>query len=265
MTAPAQPSRLLAPEAQNLPPTPPYVQSAITDKSQFQDHVRAPEVGLIVSESLTQVIQALFEGVSRNASRAASAQSSREDEYDPVTRGWLGEQGLRYRVPLMTVPSSTHCRYKQRNIQILLNNVRELCVSDHLPCTQDEKHFWTSYRFLRYQLFLVPFCSCVTVTYTAAKLLFHRLPHQVRGRSFPIAFSLAFAEQWAEHTFPAHDLLESAMQARTPLGDAARAEWLRLQPISIPASRWLYYKYRRFIREPIEGFEFSGDAVEATR
>lgn len=216
------------------------------------------------SNSFMTVIQALTTGIFRTRT-AASATSSLRDEYDPATRSWSGEQGLRYKVPLMTVPGGSHCRMKMRNIQILMQNIRDLCVNDQLPATREEKQFWASYRFLRYQLFILPFTCCLSVTYIAARMSFNHLPLYLKGRSLPIVFSLLFAEQAQEAAFPAEELLRTAMEARTPLGDAARSEWLRLQPISVHQSVWVKYKFSLWMRDPLEGFEFGGDIVSAMK
>jgi hypothetical protein len=217
-----------------------------------------------LSNSLITIIQALTTGIFRSTV-SASATTSLNDEYDPKTRSWSGENGLRYKVPLMTVPGSGHCRVKQRNIQVLLQNVRELCVNDQLPATKEEKQFWASYRFLRYQLFMLPFMGSMTVTYMMARAAFNHLPMYLRGRSLPIVFSLLFAEQAQEAAFPAEELLKTAMASRTPLGDAARAEWLRLQPVSIHQSIWVKYKFSLWMRDCLEGFEFGGDIVSALK
>ena len=217
-----------------------------------------------ISNSVITLIQAMTSGIFRSNTHA-TATTSLKDPYDPVSRSWEGEQGLRYKVPLMTVPSSSHCRLKQRNVQILMYNVRELCVNDQLPSTKDEKQFWASYRFLRYQLFLVPFSCCLSVSYIAARMAFSHLPLYLKGRSLPVVFSLLFAEQAQEASFPAEDLLRTAMQARTPLGDAARAEWLRVQPVNIHQSAWVKYKFSLWMKDPLDGFEFGGNLVEAMK
>ena len=185
------------------------------------------------------------------------------DEYDSGTQSWAGEGGLRYRVPLVDLPGENHTQSKYRNIRILLDNLRVVCVKDQLPCTAEEKEFWGSYRMLKFQLFLNPFCASASVLYVGAKILQDKLPMMVRGRAVPILAAAVFAEQYQEANFPAYDLLQTALMARTPLGDAARAEWQRLQPATITPSYFTMYQIRNLIRDPIPGFLFGGNLHEA--
>jgi hypothetical protein len=141
----------------------------------------------------------------------------------------------------------------------LLDNVRRLCVNDLLPCTQEERVFWTKYRFLKYQLFLAPFFMTLPFTYALTKAAFNRLPRILRGRLLAVAMSASFAELWNEATFPAHAFLSSALQARTPLGDAARADWYRLQPYTIPPTVFAAYNFRLFVGNPMEELAFGGN------
>lgn len=220
------------------------------------------------ASSFSTLVQAMTRGIIRsnkNSALGVSAPSSLDDKYDPKTRSWEGEEGLRYRVPLMTIPGGNHCKYKMRNIQVLLYNVREMCVNDQLPATAEEKQFWAQYRFLRYQLFWLPFMVCLSVTYIGARVAFNHLPIYLKGRSFPLMVSLVVAEQAQEASFPAEQLLKTAMQARTPLGDAARAEWLRLQPVNIPQSAWLKYRFSQWFKDPSDGFEFGGNIADSCK
>lgn len=185
------------------------------------------------------------------------------DFYDPGTQSWAGEQILRYRVPLLDLPSERHAQSKVRNIRILLDNCRNLCVNDLLPCTSEEKEFWTNYRMLKYQLFLTPFGVCSSLCYITAKLTQKWLPSLFRGRITPIMLGGIIAEQYMEANFPAYELLNHALIAKTPLGDAARAEWQRLQPAHISAAHFAAYQIRNWVRDPIEGFQFGGNVTEA--
>lgn len=259
----SSPSILSQPPAALQPPSPQYTRlpdAQIAHGGRFY----ISDASGWLSNSFITIVQAMTSGIFRS-NTVASATTSLRDEYDPNTRSWLGEHGMKYKVPLITVPSSSHCRLKQRNIQILMQNVRELCVNDQLPSTKEERQFWASYRFLRYQLFILPFTCCLSVSYIAARMAFSHLPLYLKGRTFPIVLSLIVAEQAQDAAFPAEDLLRTAMQARTPLGDAARAEWLRLQPISVHQSVWVKYKFSLWMRDPLEGFEFGGDIVSALK
>uniref|UniRef100_A0A7S1Q4W7 Uncharacterized protein n=1 Tax=Neobodo designis TaxID=312471 RepID=A0A7S1Q4W7_NEODS len=192
-----------------------------------------------------------------------AAPHSALDEYDSGTQSWAGEGGLRYRVPLVDLPSELHTRSKYRNIRILLDNLRTICLTDQLPCTPEEKEFWGNYRMLKFQLFLNPFAASASTLYVTMKVLQDKIPIMVRGRAVPFLLAGVFAEQYQEANFPAQDLLQSALMARTPLGDAARAEWQRLQPATIPQSYFTMYQLRNIVRDPIPGFQFGGNLHEA--
>jgi hypothetical protein len=185
------------------------------------------------------------------------------DEYDAGTQSWAGEQGLRYRVPLMDLPGERHAQSKVRNVRILCDNLRLICVNDLLPSTPEEREFWTNYRVLKYQLFLNPFCASLSMFYVGAKVAQTKLPSMIRGRLFPILAAAVFAEQYQEASFPAYELLHTALTARTPLGDAARAEWQRLQPGAITPANFAAYQIRLLVRDPIPGFTFGGNINEA--
>lgn len=187
-----------------------------------------------------------------------------ESGYDHATRSWAGDGGLRYRVPLMDVPGEAHTKAKVRNVRVLMDNVRRMCVNDLLPATPEEKQFWSRYRFLKYQMFLQPFCMALPVTYALAKLSFNAIPRLLRGRFTPVMASILIAEQWSEHAYPAHELLGVAMRAKTPLGDCARADWQRLQPVYISQIAFGGYNFRLMIGSPIEEFAFGGNILAAS-
>ena len=253
----------IQPPAALHPPSPQYVK--LPDAQlRHGGRLYISDASSWIAGSFTSVVQAVTSGIFRTATSSAST-TSLHDAYDPATRSWAGEGGMRYRVPLMTVPSSSHCRLKTRNIQVLMQNVRDICVNNQLPSTADEKQFWSSYRFLRYQLFLVPFACSLSVTYIMARAAFSHLPLFLKGRTLPVVVSLLFAEQAQEAAYPSEELLRAAMQARTPLGDAARAEWLRLQPASIPQAAWVKYRFSLWMNDPLDGFVFGGDIVEACK
>jgi hypothetical protein len=200
---------------------------------------------------------------STKLSYGSAAPHNSLDEYDSGTQSWAGEGGLRYRVPLVDLPGERHAQSKYRNVRILLDNLRLICLKDQLPCTPEEKEFWGSYRMLKMQLFLNPFCASLSVLYVGAKVVQNKLPMMVRGRFIPVMLAAVFAEQYQESTFPAYDLLQTALMARTPLGDAARAEWQRLQPATLTPSYFTAYQVRNLIRDPIPGFQFGGNLHEA--
>jgi hypothetical protein len=210
----------------------------------------------------TSIFQAALD---TKTSYGKAAPHSALDDYDAGTQSWAGEATLRYRVPLMDLPGERHCQSKVRNIRILLDNVREICVNDVLPCTQDEHEFWLNYRVLKYQLFLNPFCASLSVLYVGAKVAQTKLPGMLKGRIMPVLLAAVIAEQYQEASFPAHELLHTALMARTPLGDAARAEWQRLQPASITPANFAAYQMRKIARDPIPGFMFGGTVNDALK
>jgi hypothetical protein len=222
------------------------------------------DIALGLSDALSTATQLSVDGTRRNMVTAQVKEVT--DAYDEGTRSWEGEGSLRYRVPMVTMlPSEAHARAKSRNVRILMDNVRELSVNDQLPATADEKQFWASYRFLKYQMFLQPFLYTLVVSYLGAKLAFRFLPGSVRGRVLPFAVAGLVAEQWMDNAYPAHNLLTTALTARTPLGDAARAEWQRLQPVTVSSTSFSLYRWRRFMRDPMPGFAFGGDAIAACK
>lgn len=189
----------------------------------------------------------------------AAAEDADPGEYDAVSNSWEGTEGLRYRVPLFPIPSERHAREKVRNIKILMDNCRRICVNDELPATKEEKRFWASYRFMKYQLFFTPLVMVTPPLYLFWRVFHDRIPLWLRGRSVPLMLSLALAEQWAEAVYPGHQLLSTAMRARTPMGDAARAEWARLQPLDIPFHLYTSYQFHHFLGSvPLE-YQFGGN------
>lgn len=182
--------------------------------------------------------------------------------YDAKTRSYEGSGGLRYRVPLHHLPSERHCKQRVPNIKILLDNCRRMCMEDDLPSTAEEKKFWATYRFVKYQSILVPLACILPPTYVMFKMFQHKIPEVIRGRTIPITLSIALAEQIGEQIFPAHQLLSSALKAKTPLGDAARAEWQRLQPVNIPFHVYTAYQVRNFFGNPPRELLFGGDVIE---
>ncbi|CCW69982.1 unnamed protein product [Phytomonas sp. Hart1] len=204
-------------------------------------------------------IKLIFGGMNTSFKVTAMLQKNDPATYDPTTKSWEGSEGLRYRVPLDTIPSERHVRDKVRNIKILMNNCRHICIQDELPSTAEERRFWASYRFMKYQMVLQPFCIVAPPLYVFSKMFHDRLPSIFKGRFVSLMVSLAIAEQWAEVTYPAHPLLSTALKAKTPLGDAARAEWGRLQPIDIPLYLYTAYHIHHFFDTiPVE-YQFGGN------
>ncbi|AYU83951.1 hypothetical protein, conserved [Leishmania donovani] len=207
---------------------------------------------------LVDFIQVVL-GQTQTSFQAAAPEDSDPGVYDPDTRSWSGTDGLRYRVPLFSIPSERHTREKVRNVKILMDNCRHICMSDELPATKEEKRFWASYRFIQYQLFLAPACVVAPPVYVFFKVFHDKLPRFLRGRTMPILTGLAVAEMWAEATYPSHQLLSTALRAKTPMGDAARAEWTRLQPIDIPFYIFSSYQFQQLFNSVPEEYLFGGD------
>lgn len=221
----------------------------------------APDFLMDAGEIVTNVFQSVF------GAAAPSMQPARPkadpSAADPAARSWIGEDGLKFRVPLVQLPSEEHTRTKLRNIRIVLENVRVMCAEDLLPSTEDEKKFWAQYQLLRMKLFLQPFCAMMPITYFAARKVQHRIATRAfRGRALPIMFTGMLAEQIAEFTYPHHELLCTALARQTPLGDAARAEWQRMQPV--PISMYLYtaWYWSAINGEILPGFAFGGNPRE---
>lgn len=191
--------------------------------------------------------------------KVASLANEDPGVWNPKKGHWVGKEGLPYRIALCPIPSERHTRQKVRNIKILLDNCRRICVEDQLPATPEERQFWFSYRFMKYQMVLAPACIVVPPVYVFWRIFHEALPRMVRGRSVPFFLGLAIAEQWAEATFPGHQLLSKAMQATTPMGDAARAEWARLQPVDIPFHIYSSYQFQTFFGNTPKEYLFGGD------
>lgn len=179
--------------------------------------------------------------------------------YDPITRSWAGEGDLRYRVPLYPIPGERHARERKRNVKILMDNCRRHCVNDDLPCTPAEKTFWVSYRFMKYQLWMVPAGTITPALYIFSRVFHDRLPRVLRGRTMPFVMSFALAEVIADATYPTHQFLSTALRARTPLGDVARAEWARLQSVDIPFYLFSAYEFQHMFDSVPEEYLFGGD------
>lgn len=198
-------------------------------------------------------------GNTQTSFTAAALEETDRGNYDPVARSWEGTGGLNYRVPLYPIPSERHTRERTRNIKILMDNCRRICVEDELPSTKEELQFWTAYRFMKYQMYLTPTCVIMPPLYVMWRMFHDRIPRPFRGRTIPVTLSLALAEQWADATYPGHQFLSTALRAKTPMGDAARAEWLRLQPIDIPYYIYAAYQFQHFFGNVPKEILFGGD------
>jgi hypothetical protein len=207
----------------------------------------------------TDVVQMTYQCQKTTENAMAVPRAHHKDTYLPEFHAWLGEEGKRYRVPLMDVPNEVHAVNKSWNVRILMDNVRKMAMEDTLPCTEREKEFWTAYRYFKYQHAFQPLAFSMPILYLWFKVFQDNVHVFLRGRHMPIGFSIVIAEQWYEATFPTHQLLDTALSARTPLGDAARAEWQRLEPYNINLKMWTAYHFRKFIRDPIPEFEFGND------
>ncbi|CCW63310.1 unnamed protein product [Phytomonas sp. EM1] len=213
----------------------------------------------VITAFADDLIKLIFGGMNTSFEVAATLQENDLDAYDPSTRSWAGSGGLRYRVPLDAIPSERHARSKIRNIKILMDNCRRICMQDELPSTREERSFWASYRFMKYQMFLQPFCIVAPPLYVFSKMFHERLPSIFKGRTVPFVFAIAIADQWAEITYPAHQLLSTALKVKTPMGDAARADWARLQPVDIPLYLYTAYQIHHFFDTiPVE-YQFGGN------
>lgn len=214
-----------------------------------------------ISSALTGFLQDFVQLILNNVTTSfdvAAAGLHDPGQWDPSQQCWIGKERLPYRIPLGTLPSGRHARMRIRNIKILLDNCREICVKDQLPATKEEKRFWYSYRFMKYQQVLAPACVVVPPTYVFWKIWHDKLPRFLRGRTIPFFLGLSLAEQWAEATFPSRQLLATALSATTPMGDAARAEWARLQHVDIPFFLYTAYQVHHFFGSTPEEFKFGG-------
>lgn len=215
------------------------------------------DIGSAIAGVLGDFAQLILGNV-HTSFEAAALSTNDSNTYDPETRSWAGPNGLRYRVPLLSVPSERHTREKTRNIKILMDNCRAICVNDELPSTPEERKFWTSYRFMKYQLIMGPFFVVAPPLYIFWKVFHNRMWRALQGRMMPILVSFAVSEQWAEVTYPGHRLLSTALTAKTPMGDAARAEWARLQPIDIPFYLFSAYQFQHFFDNVPKEYKFGG-------
>ena len=179
--------------------------------------------------------------------------SALKDKYDQKIKGYLGEDNLKYEIPLpLATPSEYHARIKSWNIQILLDNVSDIAHNDLLPQTSRERELWDSFIMMKWRLCIVPFTLAFPVTYITCRNIRSRLKTQ-KGRGFPLMLSLSLVELWYDAYFPAYELLNETLSSRTPLGDAARADWQRLQPLNISyQDRICYFFYRLF------GYAYNG-------
>ncbi|CAD2213173.1 hypothetical protein AGDE_00536 [Angomonas deanei] len=216
------------------------------------------DLGSAVSSFLSDFVQVIL-GQANTSFAPASLEDQDPGAFDPATRSWEGPEGLRYRVPLYPIPSERRAREKTRNIKIMMDNCRRLCMNDDLPCTKEEKKFWASYRFMKYELYLAPFCVIVPPVYVFAKIFQNNLPRLLRGRFMPILFGAALAEVWADETYPGHQLLNVTLRAKTPMGDAARAEWARVQSLEIPLYLFSSYQFHSLTGTVRKEFQFGGD------
>lgn len=208
----------------------------------------------------TEAIQSAL-SVMANTSRAVLLQ---DGEFDDKLQSFSGENGLRYKVPLQVLPGEAHTQVKRWNIHVTLENVRKMSANDQLPTTPQERKFWAEYPYLYWRNMFNPFMFWVMPTYAFCRVFQNRFPSWAKGRILPFAIAAAGAEQWAESTYPSHDLLTFALSQRTPLGDAARAEWQRLQPHSIPFMSYLAYNSKAIFGDRDDsGLDFGGDLSNA--
>lgn len=216
------------------------------------------DIGSAISGFLHDFSQLILGNV-QTSFKVASLADNDPGTWIPTKGHWVGKEGLAYRIPLGPIPSERHTRQKVRNIKVLLDNCRRICVDDQLPSTSEERQFWFSYRFMKYQMILAPACIVIPPVYIFWKIFHDALPRMSRGRTVPFLLGLAIAEQWAEATFPSHQLLSKALQATTPMGDAARAEWARLQPIDMPFHIYTSYQFQHFFGNTPKEFLLGGD------
>ncbi|EPY19131.1 hypothetical protein STCU_09603 [Strigomonas culicis] len=128
----------------------------------------------------------LMLGSAHTSFKPACVEDSDPGVYDPVTHSWSGTDGMRYRVPLYPIPSERHAREKSRNVKLLMDNCRRICVNDELPSTSEEMKFWVSYRFMKYQLYFGPCCVIVPPIYVFCKVFQDKIPRILRGRTMPL-------------------------------------------------------------------------------
>ena len=222
------------------------------------------DISAMVAGNLFDYFQALLSATHPPMGRAEELVDDPKS-YDPKSRSWLGDGGLRYRVPVTTLPSESHTRYKMRNIKILMDNIRRLSVNDELPGTPEERRFWTMYGFYKQQMFLSALGMILPPIYLFCKMAHTKLPQVMRGRLPPVVVSLAIAEQVSESWYPGHQFLCTALQAKTPLGDAARADWQRLQPVVITYQAYAGYQFKYMLNKVNKEFMLGGDIKKALK
>ena len=211
----------------------------------------------LVTDAAQDVTEGLLWSSPKLPARPAHSHTH-EDTYDISLRGYPGEDGIVYEIPLpAATPSEFHCRRRAHNIHVLLDNVCDLSRYDLLPQTPRERAFWDAYPWQKTQLFITPFLTSLPPCYLLLRVAQSRL-RTYRHGAWAIPFAALIAEQWYERYFPHYALLSEALSARTPLGDAARAEWQRLQPVAIPSLDWTVYRIYRWLGMQREGFEFGG-------
>ena len=209
---------------------------------------------------VSEIVQHLTTTATSDAPKlpARYVNHSLNDEYSDQIKGYLGEDGMKYEIELpLASPSEYHCRVKAWNIQIVLDNVADMANNDLLPRTEREKELWENYSQMKMRLFAMPFAVSFPVMYIGCRQIQSRLRVH-KGRSLPIWLALGFAEQWYENKFPAYMLLNEALSARTALGDAARADWQRMQPVTVSYRDRFWYRYSRFLGQSYNGYQFGG-------
>lgn len=223
-----------------------------TQKASFQDTL------MVFTGSIYDYLQLLLGATHPPIGRALEMIDD-PSCYDPKTRSWRGDGGLSYRVPVTPLPSESHTRYKLRNIKILMDNCRRLCVNDELPATAEEKRFWTLYAYHKQQKMLQAFIWVFPPLYLTLKVAQQKIPPALRGRIMAVLLSASIAELIAESWFPGHQFLCTALQAKTPMGDLARAEWQRLQPFQIPYQMYAGYQFQSMMGRVHPAYMFGGD------
>ncbi|KNH09405.1 hypothetical protein XU18_0090 [Perkinsela sp. CCAP 1560/4] len=207
----------------------------------------------VLSGAIQDVTDAIIKETPTKPARLAKVT---EDPYNAELQGYSGEDGMKYEIPLSKVtPSEFHCRKKFYNIHIVLDNISDIANNELLPQTAREKKLWSNYPMMKVQLFVMPFCCCFPVVYMTCRQLQARLRF-LKGRAYPLMLSMCFAEQWYERTYPSYTLLNEALTARSALGDAARADWQRLQPLNITYRQRVWYLFSRLTGASVTGYEF---------
>eukprot|EP00759_Apiculatamorpha_spiralis_P025370 PhF_6_TR28345/c0_g1_i1/m.42027 len=215
------------------------------------------------SDFVSRVIKSIVAPATKEPAAPTKAALGQKDVYDPKVRAYHGEEGMLYRVPLpLYTPSEYTCRARTRNIQILLNNLHDLSTYDMLPQTQKEKEFWQEYPIMKTKLFFTPAFMTFPALYVMGKYIQLHLSPTFKGRAWPLFISLGIAEQYYDIAFPSHTLLVQMLESRTQLGDAARAEWQRLQHYQVSPREWFYYGSFRMLGWTYDGFGFGEKFVK---